>query len=371
MTIASDQTTIDLPAGATLRPLVLPARADAGPTPLIREYAAVRNRSLLESTGREDDFLSPESLLPGLRSSAQCERRQWSVHRDGAVIGCAALDILKDGDGDTAIVVVAVLADESGHGIGRAVYEQVEAHARASGVAKLVHWSEHHDRSGTLPTLASPTGFGSVPADRSARFLQQAGFRLEQVERASALTWEPDTDSRLRTLQAEAREHADGYRIVQWGVPTPDEFVDDYAWMKSRMSTDVPDGDLGSPEEIWDAERVRDQDQRTTARGWTSQTTAAQHIATGRLCAYNELAISVLDPAKTHQWDTLVLSEHRGHRLGMLVKVAGLLAWHDAHPDSPAVITYNAEENRPMLSINEAIGFAPIAYEGAWRKDLI
>ena len=65
------------------------------------------------------------------------------------------------------------------------------------------------------------------------------------------------------------------------------------------------------------------------------------------------------------QWDTIVLPEHRGHRLVMRVKAANLIALREAMPEARAIITWNAEENRPMLDVNEALGFRPILVEAA------
>jgi len=61
---------------------------------------------------------------------------------------------------------------------------------------------------------------------------------------------------------------------------------------------------------------------------------------------------------------------HRGRRLGMLLKLANIEHLQRLRPGHPAIVTYNAEENRHMLDVNEAVGFVPIGREGAWKKTL-
>ena len=68
------------------------------------------------------------------------------------------------------------------------------------------------------------------------------------------------------------------------------------------------------------------------------------------------------------QEDTLVLAEYRGHRLGMLLKATNIQLLMEQAPATTAIVTFNAEENRPMLAVNEAVGFRPIGYEGVWQK---
>ena len=151
---------------------------------------------------------------------------------------------------------------------------------------------------------------------------QRTATRSNRWSASARSTSEP-RPTRLEELLADARTAAAGYRVVQWSPPTPDEFVDGYAWMKSRMSTDAPAGALEFDEETWDAARLARHDSTYTDGGRLMLVTAAQHIETGALCAFNELVIGPDRTAASHQEDTLVLKEHRGHRLGMLVKCAG------------------------------------------------
>ncbi len=355
------------PAGLELRLLQIPASVDALDAADFLEMVRVRNLVYGEINGNDDESIAPDELLPALQPDEYERRFVWLAVLDGEVVGRVGVDIPLEEGSRVAFWRIELLRAAWGQGIGTTAYALVEQVARDHGRSVLQSWATHPDTTG--PRIAPPTGFGSIPEDHAARFYLRNGYSLEQVERMSALDLTGAHD-RLSALLAEAREASAGYRVVQWFAPTPPEFVEGYAWMKSRMITDAPAAAMEFDEEVWDAARVARHDSLYTDAGRTLQVTAAQHIESGRLVAFNELVIGKDRTTATSQEDTLVLKEHRGHRLGMLVKCAGLLSWHEIAPQSHRVITYNAEENRPMLDINETIGFAPVAYNGAWKKVL-
>lgn len=359
---------IDLTAGASLRPLVLPARADAPDAGEFRELARVRNIIYRELTGRDEQDLSAEALLPLLRSRRERTILVSTVRLEDEVVGRVVLDVPHDEGSRVLQATLELLPRVWGRGIGSAVLPYIEAVAREHGRTVIQSWFEQ--QASDEPRLEAPTGYGSVPRDHAARFALANAFALEQVYRVSQLALTPRILDEVAVKLEEARAASSDYRLVHWTLPTPADRIEGYAWLKSRMSTDAPAAGLDVDEEKWDAQRVIEMEQRVAQMGQTLLVVAAEHIESGELSAFTEIGIGTDRTATTHQHDTLVLKNHRGHRLGMLVKSAALLAWRQIAPGSPRVITYNAEENRPMLAINEALGFTAVAYEGAWKKEL-
>lgn len=353
--------------GVEFRPLTIPASLDAPDAADFIAMVDVRNRIYREISGHGDEAITAAELLPHYQPDEYEKRFVWLVVRGGRVVGRVNVDVPLHEGSRVVFWLVELLEEAQGQGIGSAGYELVEKTAREHGRTVLQSWAEHRAAEG--PRLEAPTGFGSVPRDRAARFYLRHGYALEQIERNSAFDLQGPFDE-VERLLAEAEAASAGYRIVQWSPPTPAEYVDGYAWMKSRMNTDAPAAAMEFDEEVWDAARIARHDLLYTDGGRLLLVTAAQHIESGELCAFNELVVGKDRTEASHQEDTLVLKEHRGHKLGTLVKCAGLLKWRELAPRSPRVLTYNAEENRPMLDINEAIGFVPIAYNGAWKKVL-
>jgi len=99
-------------------------------------------------------------------------------------------------------------------------------------------------------------------------------------------------------------------------------------------------------------------------------TTVAQHIESGRLVAYTRLAIAERRPTEAWQWATVVLAEHRGHRLGLAVKLANLDHLAEVMPTATRVLTSNAAVNAPMIAVNDVMGFEIDAVGAFWQKTL-
>ncbi len=139
-------------------------------------------------------------------------------------------------------------------GVGRASRRTRAPDRRPDGLRRDPRGSRRHGSSSTTATRSSRWS-ATAPSTSSASF--------ETVER----------------LLAEAEAASADYRVVQWFAPTPPEYVDGYAWMKSRMITDAPSADLEFDEEVWDAARLAQHDAKYTDVGRLMQVTAAQHIA--------------------------------------------------------------------------------------------
>jgi GNAT superfamily N-acetyltransferase len=347
--------------------IVIPASIDS---PDAKDFVeSIRVGNAVEELGYGTDELAyePSEELAEYRDPHH-PYRVLVAKADGRIVGRGVYETQLGEGADSAWLLVQVLPEHRRQGIGTALADGIEAIALGDGRAKALAYTPIQDASG--PRLNSPTGFGSVPmASTDARFLLARGYRLEQVERASRLPLPiVDIDELVAAAQ---RVSGDDYRLHFWTNATPQRWHGGLAELRTRMSTDAPSAGLEEPEDVWTAARVEQRDERNAVLNPRDLLVAAvEHVPTGRLVGFTELSVPVQPARSVAQYATLVLSEHRGHRLGMLLKVGNLAYLQRVSPGHPSVTTFNAEENRHMLGVNESVGFVPFAYESAWRKDL-
>ena len=157
----------------------------------------------------------------------------------------------------------------------------------------------------------------------------------------------------LDSLRATAERAAVGYSLVSWAGAVPGDRLGQVASIINALN-DAPH-DEGVEPDIWDAARVRD---RWNNRfGHREYAVAAIHDATGDMAGI----VQVVVHPQTPEWGgiafTAVAREHRGHRLGLLVKVAITEQLIAAEPDLRHITTMNAAPNRHMIAINELLGY--------------
>lgn len=356
-----------MPTPITIDELPIPTSLDDPEAHDFRAANELRNTMLVEVLGPSADPATPAQMLDHMQDQ-QYERKDWHVARhNGQLVASAGASWSIDPATRVTWLDVAVHPAWRRQGIGSAMFDRMESLARDAGRPVVQGGAFHLPVDG--PRLESSTGFGAIPREeRNARFLLDRDYTLEQVYRYSVLHLPADPATLERHLVAAEAKAGAEYRVHTWIGSTPERWQDDVAVIFTRMATDAPAGNLEIDEEPWDAERIRKLDERRIRAGRTALGAAVEHIPSGNLVAYNGLAVPNDRTQPVSQGVTLVLKEYRGHRLGMLAKIANIQQLQAFSPASPFILTGNAEENRPMLDVNEAVGFVPIAYEGAWKK---
>lgn len=153
-----------------------------------------------------------------------------------------------------------------------------------------------------------------------------------------------------------AFDDEDGWVIRTWVDACPVEVRDRFVRMRNQMEQDVPRGDLDVAPSAYTVERLAEEETRM-AKAFTTVTAVAEKE--GELGGYSRVA---LPRGGDFAWqdDTLVMPEHRGHRLGLRLKAATLALITGEHPERSVIHTWTDPENAAMYRTNERFGFRPV-----------
>jgi GNAT superfamily N-acetyltransferase len=281
------------------------------------------------------------------------EDRQY-VSRDvaGEVTGALQASMpLRD---NTSVIAfgLAVRPDLRRRGIGTFLFRQLEQLAADTG------------RTTLLTEVAAPLTGESA----GQPFARAHGFSVANTEVHRVLEL-PLDEGLLDDLAAEAAAKHGGYELVSWVDRCPDELVDGMAALHAAFIQEIPLGEVDWEPEVWDAARVREREERSSAQGRRTWTTAAV-APDGTLVGHTELHLPTHDPGKVFQWDTLVMPAHRGHRLGLALKARNHRLFQAANPEPMTAHTGNAEQNTHMNAVNNKLGFRSVERNEEWQRIL-
>jgi GNAT superfamily N-acetyltransferase len=331
------------------------AAIDPNDTAAFDAWFAVWNAVDRERWPDQPGWQYEELLAMALDRDGSHERRPLVARLGGIVVGVIGLVMTRHDNFHLARFDLRVLPGHRRLGVGTALVEEAERIATADGRTELAA----EDETPVRPDYV----------DRAAPFARRLGFTAAQRNVRRCIDLPLDT-ARAQELRNDPRANPAGYTMVSFGNHWPDEYLDDRCEFGRRMSTDAPMGEQALDEEVWDADRVRALEASLAAQNRAKVATAARHEASGRLVGFTEVAIPLGAPESAWQHDTLVLREHRGHGLGFAMKLANLFALSAEHPGVRRINTWNAEENGPMIAVNEDLGFRVAAHSTDWHRPI-
>ncbi|MCD0444929.1 GNAT family N-acetyltransferase [Glycomyces sp. A-F 0318] len=287
------------------------------------------------------------------------ERHWFAAVDEGRALAYARVNFFTDDNPELAMYELPVHPDHRGTGAEALLRDHVERYCAEHGrttllTATAVHWEG-----------------GPARDETTARTLEARGYSraLVTVNRRSPVDPLGADEERRRHEQALAKA-GDAYEVRQWIGPVPEDLVDTMCRMETMIMAEVPLGEIEAEPERMDPEKLRGKEAVYAAEGRTWLHSVAVERATGEVRAWTEIAIDDGDDRNVLQGITIVDPAHRGHRLGLLLKLANLRQLRAHAPGIAHIWTDNADVNAPMIAINELLGYTTVDANAEYQLKL-
>lgn len=329
----------------------------------------------------------------------------------GKIVGRAGIAFPLTDATHLAYVTLDILPSAQGQGVGRELLAAAEQFVRGENRRVVMVETSHPAPTHPLrdeERLGAANGVGFLPlSSREVIFAQKADYELQQVEQFSACLI-PLDKALVAALKAEASAVQGGrYALHQWLDSCPEAWLEEIAQLESVMgaaggsvagpandgvveeggdatadaAAGNDGGEAGDPagtgtgvgddaDEPWTGERLREAEALALARGRRTLVTAVEESASGTLVGFTSISVLGHRSDVVFQDDTVVLPEHQGNELGLLIKVANMEMLAEHFPLARTIYTWNASENTHMLEVNRKLGFVHAGVTGQWQKNL-
>ncbi|MCC3764271.1 GNAT family N-acetyltransferase [Glycomyces sp. TRM65418] len=299
----------------------------------------------------------PERVFTGMMTNPPPDTayRCYTASEDGTLLGALWLSLPGKENDHYVEADLIVHPDHRRRGVGTALLDRLLALAREQSrrevvVLARIQWND-----------------GPARPDAGVRFLERHGFTaaLTEVDRSLRLdAIDPETEERL---WREAAAAAEDYEPVSWIGRCPEAYLEGLARLNSMIFAEIPLGDVELHPRTVDAESVRAAEAGAAAVGNAMIRTIAVPKGGGDVVAHTVIAAHEGE-AHVGQGITIVDPAHRGHRLGLLVKLANLRRLREHFGHVTHVWAGNADTNAHMVAINDLLGYRPVDARVCYKR---